>query len=322
MDGLHFESADQGRCHCGECARLDDFAYHAELNTRAAAYVKEKWPGKIVMINMVSWQSWDKKVKSAEAKELELLRGLARHTDYIIDPGHLGHYIDESVLPSFTSNLPCAFGNAGGFWTYYWPAWDRLRAFLPYTKTAYDAIRRLYAAGGRAVEYYTGPMINPGAEINTAFAGCVLSGVEQSYGDALERVLQSLYQPKNEAALKALAKVVTRAEESWFERWTGKLPASWKPTDAENSVTFENFDAYSQSEASRPSQIFLDGVKHLTEYIEPGKWASYRKELELLRADAQTLYSSVAADRMERMLTCFEKTIQDLNELIEFEAWK
>lgn len=323
VDGLHLESADQGRCRCSECERLDDFSYHCELNTRAAKYVRQKWPNKIVMVNMISWQSWDKRITKDSKTEIERLQTLGDYTDYIIDPGHLGHYVDESLLPSFVANLPCAFGNAGGFWTYSWPAWNRLRALLPYTRTAYDALRALYRVGGRAVEYYTGPLYNPGVEINTAFAGYMINNAGAGYQDALLEVLASLYRPKTDSAGLHLAGIIEQVENSWFSNWTGKLPLSWKPTQADSAVSFMDFDAYRQSPASRPVQIFLDGVKHLTDYIEPENWMSYRNDLQLLRSDAADLLDVVLEqDKLFRMLECFDRCIEDLDELIDFEKWK
>ncbi len=46
VDGFSFQSADQGRCPCAECARWGDVEYHALLNARVSAYVKERWPTK------------------------------------------------------------------------------------------------------------------------------------------------------------------------------------------------------------------------------------------------------------------------------------
>lgn len=323
VDGLHFESADQGRCRCNSCSKLSDFEYHCTLNAKMAVYVKQRWPEKIVMSNLVSWQSWDRKISNVNAPEIEMIRSLGRYTDYIIDPGHLGYYFEEKVLPVLTSSLSCAFGNAGGFWTYYWPAWDRLRAFLPYTRTAYDSIQRLYAAGGRALEYYTGPMLNPGAEINTAFAGCIMNDISIDYRDALEQVINKLYRPLTSDALKKLVEIVEYAETSWFIHWTARLPESWKPNDADLSVTFDDFDSYSKSEASRPCQIFFDGVKHLTEYIKPNKWPLYRDDLIALKENTKLLLDSVyEKEKLSRMITCFDRTIEDLDELIEFEYWK
>jgi hypothetical protein len=323
VDGLHFESADQGRCRCPECARSDDFSYHCGLNARAAEYVKRRWPGKIVMINMISWQSWDKRITKNNKTEMEMLRTLGGYADYIVDPGHLGHYIEKSLLPSLIASLPCAFGNAGGFWTYCWPAWNRLRAFLPYTRTAHEALRALYQAGGRAVEYYTGPVYNPGVEINTAFAGYMLNNAGAAYEDALLEVAAGLYGPKTDSAARRLAGVIEKSETVWFSNWTGKLPLSWKPTQADSAVTFMDFDAYRQSPASRPVQIFLDGAKNLTEYIEPENWIVYRDDLRLLRSDAADLLDAVAEkDKLARMVECFDRCMEDLEELIDFEKWK
>ena len=323
VDGLHLESADQGRCRCSECERMDDFNYHCELNTRTAKYVKRKWPEKIVMVNMISWQSWDKKITKECEAEIEKLNTLGKYADYIIDPGHLGHYVDKDFLPSLINALPCSFGNAGGFWTYSWPAWNRLRAFLPYTRTAYDALQALYQAGGRAVEYYTGAIYNPGVEINTAFAGHIINNVKTDYHDALAEVLAELYGTKTALASRNLARIIERVETSWFANWTGKLPLSWKPTQADSAVNFIDFDAYRESPASRPVQIFLDGVKHLTDYIEPENWLSFRNDLQLLRSDAVGLSGSVMEqEKLGRIIECFDRCIMDLDELIDFEKWK
>jgi hypothetical protein len=323
VDGFHFESADQGRCRCSMCGKLDDFSYHCLINTRAAKYVKSKWPNKIVMTNMISWQSWDKRITNDCIAELDSLQNLGRYADYIIDPGHLGHYVDQDLLPDLIASLPCDFGNAGGFWTYSWPAWNRLRAFLPYTRTAYHALKSLYDAGGRAVEYYTGPVINPGVEINTAFAGYLINHAESGYEEALLEVTARLYKPVTDEAAHRLSSIIDQSERAWFSNWTGKLPLSWKPAQTDSAVTFLDFDAYRESPASRPVQIFLDEAKHLVDYLEPVKWMAYRDDLQLLRSDTGNLLDAVAEkDKLARVLECFDRCIADLDELIDFEKWK
>ncbi|MCL2517588.1 MAG: hypothetical protein FWF15_03395, partial [Oscillospiraceae bacterium] len=249
VDGLHFESADLGRCRCEECSKTDDFKYHSILNTRSAAYVKRRWPGKIVMVNLISWQCWDDKLTDPAAPQLAQLKELAKHVDYIIDPGHYGCYIDSNILPEFTAELPCSYGSAGGFRTYFWPSWNRLRAFLPYTRTSYDAVVKLYKNGGRAVEYYTGPMRNPGAEINTALTGCTLNNPLQSYDDVLAKVVQSLYTPDSDSALKKLMDIFVRAEESFFTNWTGKIAREYI------SPLFKDFEKYRSYAVDRQIEI-------------------------------------------------------------------
>src|SRR5262249_44734246 len=78
VDGVSLQSADQGRCPCGRCARWGDLEYHARLNARVTAYVKGRWPGKVVGVN-----TWG--VSTEDPADLPHLLEMARGSDFLID---------------------------------------------------------------------------------------------------------------------------------------------------------------------------------------------------------------------------------------------
>ena len=51
IDGLNLQSADLGRCSCGESKYMTDLEYHAVLNQKVIQYVRKTYPGKIIGIS-------------------------------------------------------------------------------------------------------------------------------------------------------------------------------------------------------------------------------------------------------------------------------
>jgi hypothetical protein len=67
--------------------------------------------------------------------------------------------------------------------------------------------------------FYQGPVSNPGAEVNIAFGGRVLSDTRRSVEDTLAEVIELYYKPKTAGVRAKLVDVFLRAEEAYFSNW-------------------------------------------------------------------------------------------------------
>ena len=221
FDGFHLEAADLGRCSCSACAPESNTAYYSRLNAQTAAYIRKARPDAVTMVNLCGYLSRGATVPNHDWRHLY---ELGRHLDFLVDPGHRGHFIAPTARREFIQGLPCAFGTSGGVWVYPPQRWHRLRWFLPYTARTGRHLEDLYANGGRAVEYYMGPVANPATEVNIAFGGRKLTDVGRDNREVLGEVLDELYQPLNRAAGRQLVHVFTEAEEAFFADPSPALP--------------------------------------------------------------------------------------------------
>ncbi len=234
IDGFHLESADLGRCRTRECVEKwpNDVAYHCHMTQRMANHIQRKKPELMLMATMHSFTTYG---KGFTDEEKTYLVELSRHVDGLFDQGHGGNYVSLPERPNFISRLHCAYGTSGGIWVYPPQRWDRTRWFLPYTAGTGKLMKELHDAGGRGVMYYQGPVMNPGTEVNMAFGGQFMKGVDRSVEDVLARVLESLYRPKNPEAHRKLVKIFQRAEEVYFSQWNAEriLEARKRPQPGE-----------------------------------------------------------------------------------------
>jgi hypothetical protein len=218
--GVHLESADQGWCSCPECAgKYGVVGYNAQLNMRAADYIKSKWPDVMVMTIPINWV---RSVVSDEIEpprfnddELEHIFELSKHIDVFMDQGHRGRFLPDEYVP----RLECAYGTSGGLWLYHLVRWDRSTFFLPYPKRAAEGVRQAYRIGARACLLYQGPMANPGVELNSAVSGRALCDVERDPREMAIEVVERYYRPKSTEAAGKLADLFLRAEEGYFGQW-------------------------------------------------------------------------------------------------------
>lgn len=322
VDGVHLESADLGRCMCEKCAPIDNFFYHCALNRRVAEYIRKNYPDQIIMVNLINWQPRDDKLTDPDDPRVTALAELSRSVDYIIDPGHLGHYVPMDHVRQIAGRLHCDFGTAGGTRTYFYPEWERLRTFLPFAHHAHTHLSALYQNGGHACEYYTGPLVNPASEFNTAVAGRALSRPWESYRTLAEEALDELYRPRDAAAMTALYELFDGAEDAWFDNWDCRVALSRRPPDNRPTDCFRDFDAY-RAKGSDAMEMSLRGVSHLENYMPKEHWARYREALSSLLADAGRLMGRTQEDRkIARIIECLRNTVLDLSQLEEYERWK
>jgi hypothetical protein len=309
VDGFHLESSDLGRCTCAKCARQGDVQYHSGLNSRTAAYVRSKWPDKILQVNMCGYiQPWGLKVAP---DELQYLLELGRHLDFLIDPGHSGFFMSEAMQRDFTREAACAFGTSGGIWVYPPQPWGRQRWFLPYTMGTGRHIKQLYQRGGRAIEYYMGPTINPGVEVNIAFGGRLLADPQRSGYEVLAEVLEELYRPGTPAALEKLVQIVQRAESAYFDNWTPVVQAPRDPPGELHLTTLYSA-ALGIGSADVHAPLYLFGARG-TGMMTAGGRAAYRGELQGLLKEAAALEGRCDdGGRLARMQACMGGALADI----------
>lgn len=219
VDGFSFQSADQGRCPCAECARWGDVQYHALLNARVSTYVKERWPTKTVAVN-----GWGMDLQ--DPADLPHVVTMTRHADYLVDTHSSAARRDPAYRRRLIKAIgPCAYGTVGGPFVEPPQHWQRTRWFLPSLSRAAKHVRDLHAEGGRAMEVYFHITANPGDEVSVRHTAALLRDPARSSDEALREALTTLYAPHDGAALDELADLFRRADAAYFER-AHDVPAS------------------------------------------------------------------------------------------------
>ncbi len=311
FDGLHLESADLGRCNCTVCDREGDVEYHSRITARAAQYIREQDSSKILLVSLCGYIPYYKKIA---ANEIQYLIEMSKHIDYLIDGGHNGYFIDETTLSAVIEQLHCDFGTSGGIWLYPPQRWERLRWFLPYTQKTGKHIKQLYHDGGRAIEYYLGPIINPGVEMNIAFGGRLLSNVDREMDDILAEVVTELYQPMDTETCASLVSIFKRAENAYFDHWY----------DAQDSPKAELRQLYVSefygNDLQKPTYLAEapEFNRLMTRIMMDARGRErYRTELNFILADLLALEANTGSKgRMERLRICIQNVIKDIDETI------
>ena len=303
IDGFHLEASDQGRCTCPACAKQGDKQYYSGLNQRTAEYVRSRSPDKILMVNMCGYtRPWGVKVAP---DEMQYMVELSKALDYLIDPGHRGFFFDESSRRQAIAELQCDFGTSGGNWVYPPQRWDRAKWFLPYTMHTGQHIKQLYGEGGRAIEYYMGPTVNPGVEVNIAFGGRMLMDTSRSVNDVLTEVIETLYRPSNTAARDELVGIFQRAERAYFDNWSPQIaPPSSPPGELHLSALV--------GITTPGAPCYLTQHRDWSVMNAAGRTA-YKNEFIAILDEIPKLEGSFSDDgRLARIKACVNNVIRDI----------
>jgi len=305
VDGFHLESSDQGRCDCDDCAVYSNAQYHCRINARTADYVRSIRSDALLSVNLVGLVPWGSTLGAEEKSHFIDLSG---HLNAIVDPGHVGMgFIAEEDRASFIESLACDFGTSGGAWVYPAQRWDRLRWFLPYTKRTGAHIRDLYADGGRAIDYYMGPVVNPGVEMSIAYGGRLLSDVDKTDAQVLGELVDELYHPSTDKVGHAIVSVFQRAEEGYYGNFHPHAPRT-APVPGELHL------APLFGSESGPA-IYLAGTRPDDQPFEGGGLARYRAELAALLGEVKQLDGQADDDgRLQRIETCLQNVIADIDQ--------
>ncbi len=304
FDGIHMESADLGRCKCEECSRYGDIEYHTRINIRAADYIRKTYPDKIIKVTTCGWL-WGNQATSDQ--ETEHILELSRHIDLFI--AHCLAFRDDKPTPKWVENLHCEFGASGDFFIYYPQQWDRMKWFLPHPKTTAASIKRLYNEGGRAMEYYLGPTINPGTEFNTALGGNLMSDPGKKVEDAVLETVKMLYAPKNKETAQKLMQVFFDAEEAYISNSPYFRTGHWGAPCLMLSDFWgpEPGPEFYISTYLPPSD---------TVYMDAEGRKAYKAAFEDILGRLDAIEKGVKKpEKVQRIRLCIENVIQDLDRL-------
>jgi len=301
LDGIHMESADLGRCSCELCSKYQDIEYHAKINIMVADYVKQNYPAKIVMSSTCGFS------RILAEEELNALSEMTKHIDYLIFPRLIEEprYADPVKRKEFISRIHCDFGSSGGFWIYPPQRWDRMRWFLPHPKSTGENIKELYDDGGRAIEYYMGPSVNPSTEFNIFFGGVILSDPEKTIEQAASESIRHLYKPNDEITCEKLAKIFMDAEHAYISNCAVEMPR------------------IGEIRLQKLFQIDCDDPKYLTfhedhniQFMTGKGRKGYKDALENIMERVGGIEDKVGEpDKIRRIELCITNVIQDLTQL-------
>ncbi|MHB1484041.1 MAG: hypothetical protein ACYCYI_05200 [Saccharofermentanales bacterium] len=304
IDGFHLEASDQGRCSCPECAAMSDTRYYSEVNARCADYIRSRKPDAILVVNMCGYTNWGETIKDEDVKYLIELGG---HLDGLIDPGHkFGFFLKGKERERIFNELGCAFGSSGGFWNYTPQRWDRLRWFLPYVQRTGGHLKELYSQSGRAVEYYMGPVINPGCEVNIMFGGRIMSDPDREIRDVLSEVIEILYRPETKIACDELTDLFLRAENAYFNSFIPGYPNQMGEWYLEPLFGTEpGYPGYlERCLGQEPERLMID---------DSGR-QSYKIELQAILQQLPDLKTKVGEkEKIDRIETCILNVIKDID---------
>lgn len=218
VDGFHFEPADQGRCWCRDCRKIENITYQARVNERMTALVKQLAPGKTVGVNSAGL--------CLEAKrDLPALKQMVQRTDYFCDDTDESLKDDaitrnQDVQDIWLAERP-AMAKAiapvamGPFIHHRDSGLARSTWFMPAPEALVTMIRRAYRQGCRAIEYYAcGAFNNPSRELNNYIVGHSLRQPEQSAPALVETIVNLLYEPRKASVRAAFVDLFLNAEMS------------------------------------------------------------------------------------------------------------
>jgi hypothetical protein len=256
--GVHLESADQGWCHCSECAgKYGVVGYNVRINKRAAQYIRSKWPDKVITSIPINWLAVANGRRHFTQEEKAEIIELSRHIDCFMDQGWRGTFIPASERKTFISQLHCDYGTSAGLWLYPSVRWDRCSYFLPYPKRTSQAIKEHFRDGARGCMFYQGPVVNPGTELTTAVGGRMLADTGLDIRDTIAEVIERYYKPKSAKALRTLAHIFERAEESYFGEWTEERFAEVQGTAMPGEFKLDELWGRSPGPATFLSNLYL-----------------------------------------------------------------
>lgn len=322
IDGFHLEASDQGRCLCPECSKEGNVQYYSRLNKEAAIFIRERCTEKYLLVNDCAYLPWGDYISKDEFK---YVYDLGKHIDAFIDNGNHGLFIREEDRKEFIKDLPCGFGSSGGFWIYAPQRWDRLRWFLPYVNKTGNFLKSLYSDGGRACEYYMGPTVNPGTEVNIYFGGLLLSNIDKEIGEILRLTLDKLYVPKNSEYLGIITEIFIDAENAFFDNWKPSIKPFELPEKFAGDVETLRFWSEKTPERTIPGELFLEplvGLKpgepiYLKNNMSEEGLRRYKTELEKISERVNKIKTGFDdSGRISRISECISNTIKDINQIL------
>jgi hypothetical protein len=210
FDGISMQSADLGRCNCGESAKMTDMEYHAAINQKAVEYIRSKKPHYIIGIS-----GWG--MDFGNPRNLKSIQEMTKDVDYLIDVEETslegGRQYRQKLIKAIA---PCRFGNTAVPNIEPIQRLPRNAYFVPTLFHACQNLKDLYHDGGLACETYARTRGNPGDKVTVEVIARILSNPEMETNDALAEVIKNIFQPKDQASLNELTVIYKEAEQAFF----------------------------------------------------------------------------------------------------------
>ena len=288
--GIAPQSADQKRCPCPRCAGWGDMEYHARLNNRVTAYVKSRWPDKLVAVN-----TWG--ISTEDPADLPHLVEMARGADVFIDVfsgvTHRDAGYRRRVVVAL-DEIGVAYGSHGGVCVRPPQHWQRYRWFIPTLREPARHVAELVADGGRATETFNRVPANPGDEVSLWVHAHVVREPSRPVEAILDGVLDELYRPRSAAAREGLAALFLEGERAFFERW--RSPRKGLP------IYLETLGA------DRPGE-----PQYVTRHMAPEALPGYERDLVALRAEVDRLVPEVESrEKLSLVGHCIDGALGDV----------
>lgn len=207
--GFGFQSGDLGRCYCARCKQLSDSEYHSRVINETAEYIKQQHPDQILGMS-----AWGVDLGCGA----EALQEMTSHLNFLTDVTDQSTHKGHDYRRSLAAGLPCALGSLGGAVIVPPQRWARDRWFLPHAEMTGKSIRSLHADGGRAFEFFMGPMANPQFDILTRYVGLLLTNPQLSCDEALSRVIERIYAPANRGVTTDIVHWLIEVERAYLTR--------------------------------------------------------------------------------------------------------
>jgi len=207
--GFGFQSGDLGRCYCTQCRRLPDLEYHTLIINETAEYIHREHPSQVLGMS-----AWGVDLGCGA----DALKEMTSHLDFLTDVTDQSARKGRGYRRSLAAGLPCALGSLGGAVIVPPQRWPRDRWFLPHAEMTAKSIHSLHEDGGRAFEFFMGPLANPQFNIMTRYVGLLLSNPEQSWEQALSQVVENLCAPVAGGATVDIVRWLIDVERAYMTR--------------------------------------------------------------------------------------------------------
>jgi hypothetical protein len=290
IDGVNLQSADLGRCSCGQHKDMNDVEYHALLNQKVIQYIRKTYPGKIIGIS-----SWGMDI--SKPQDLVHLAVMTKDADYFTDVRG-GHASDRPL--AFRARMietikPCKLATIGTPNIEPPQHWERDRWFLPTAKRAAEDLKILYQEGGRAVENFMHIKVNPGDEATIRLQAAIELNPSADWAEMYKNILSEMFSAHSLEVTNRIFALFVAAEDAYFNN-------------------LKDYDPYSADISLEPlvSDKTGDPVYILNQMTKAGM-KNYLTEIDRLLTMCESLKKNVDNKRlMEKVTTCLKNTKNDI----------
>lgn len=251
-----------------------------------AAYVKQKHPKQILGLS-----AWGVDLGGGA----ESLKEMTAQLDFLTDVTDQSARKGQEYRRSLTRDLPCALGSLGGAIIVPPQRWERDRWFLPHAEMTAKSIHSLHRDGGRAFEFFAGPMVNPQYNLMTRYVGLLLSDPGLSCEQALARVVDDVFAPKNPEATGEVVQWLLEVERAYMSR-VGDI----------SSGEFD-FEPLKGETAGDPIYLSRLSPKALTDYGR--ELERFSQQLPALAGQCQQ------PDELHRISRCLKNVSRDISQV-------